>query len=555
MDAIEAGAGDGGTDLLQSARDALARHDWQAAYEAAGNADAAGDPLAEAARLDLRAEAAWWLGRIDECIEAREAAYAIFDACDAARSAAQCAVWLYEHYAFKAQPSIGGAWLRRARRRLADDVDCSAYGNLVLREVEGLHGQGDLEHAAERAEAIVELGRVLRDADLEAEALQALGRVTIDRGRSRDGLGYLDEAMLFALEGRLGPYATGKVYCSLISACEELGDHRRAAEWTDATARWSDQHPFAVFPGLCRVHRAWALQWRGEWTRAEEEVVRACEELAGVSRPHAAAGYVELGEVRRRVGDLERAEDAFRQAEALSGQPQAGLALVRLAQGRIDAANAIIARALDEETWSRLARAKLLPARVQIAVACGDLAAAEPAALELETTAAEFDSPSLIAAAMSARGRLHLAAGDAASACAALRQAVARWQELDVPYEVATSRLLLGQACREAGDVDGAVASFAAALAIFEQLGAALDVRAIHALEQPAALPGGLTEREAEVLRLVASGQSNKDIAEVLFLSERTVARHLSNIFHKTGVSSRSAATAFAFENGLAGNP
>jgi DNA-binding CsgD family transcriptional regulator len=537
---------------VEAAREALARNDWQAAYDAtepAGGMEA--DRLGEAGRLDARAEAAWWLGRMDECIAAREAAFAIFDECDAHRRAAQCASRLHEHYCFKAQPNIGGAWLQRAHRLLDDDVDCAEYGGLVLREVEVAHGRGELDLAAGHARSIIDLGRRLRVEDLEAEALQALGRVLIDQGLAREGLGYLDEAMLLAIEGRLGPYSTGKVYCSLISACESLGDYRRAAEWTDATARWSEQHPLALFPGLCRVHRAWALQCRGEWTRAEQEVVRACTELVGVSRAHAAAGFVELGEVRRRLGDLEGAEDAFREAEALCGRPQAGLALVRLAQGRLDAATAIIVRALDEETWNRLARAKWLPARVQIAVAGGDLESALSAVTELEAIASEFESAALLAAAAAARGRVSLALGDATEACVALRHALDRWQELDVPYEVATTRLLLGQACRVAGDEDGAIGSFTAAEAIFDHLGAALDVRATRALHQPATLPAGLTHREAEVLRLVASGRTNKDIAATLFLSERTVARHLSNIFTKTGVSSRSAATAFAFEHGL----
>ncbi len=540
---------------LEPALDALARHEWQEAYDAAGLLDRQdGDRLGEADRLEVRAEAAWWLGRMEECIESRQAAYAIFEAGDAHRSAGHCAVRLYEHYCFKAQPNIGGAWLRRARRLLDSDRECAAYGNLVLRELEVEHGRGALDASAELARSVIELGRRLTLPDLEAEALQALGRVLVDQGLPRDGLEHIDEAMLLAVEGKLSPYSTGKVFCSLISACEELGDYRRAAEWTDATSRWSERYPFAVFPGLCRVHRAWALECRGELTRAEQEVIRACEELVGVSRAHAAVGFVELGEVRRRLGDLDGAEEAFREAEALSGRPHAGLALLRLAQDRLEAARAIIVRALDEETWNRLARAKLLPARVQIALACGDLEAALAASTELDRIASEFDSPALLAAAASAQGRLSLARGAATDACAALRQALDRWQELDVPYEVATARLLLGQACRSAGDEDGAIGSFAAAEAIFEHLGATLDVRATRDLHQPGVLPAGLTDREAEVLRLVASGRSNKDIAAALFLSERTVARHVSNIFVKTGVSSRSGATAYAFARGLAGS-
>jgi ATP/maltotriose-dependent transcriptional regulator MalT len=537
---------------LEEARAALARHDWLAAYDSAGDDALAGDARVDAAWLDVRADAAWWLGRMDDCIASREAAYAIYESTGDARRAGQCAVWLYEHYMFRAQPSIAGAWLRRARQRLGEERECVEYGNLVLREVEVMHGRGELEEAIVHANGALDLALGLRSADLQAEAQQALGRVLIDRGDAREGLEQLDEAMLLAVEGRLSPYSTGKVYCSLISACEQVGDYRRAAEWTEATSRWTEGHPHTVFfPGVCRVHHAWALQSRGDWTRAEQEVTRACAELREMSPVHAAAGYVELAELRRRFGDLAGAEAAFREAEALSGRPQPGLALVRLAQGQRAAATAIITQALDAEPWNRLARARLLPARVQIAVACGEFAAANEAVTELSAIAADFESPALLAEAASAQGRVALATGDASAACGLLRRALERWQDLDVPYEVATARLLLSQACRDAGDEDGAVGSLAAAQAIFDHLGASLDTRFIDDLRRPPALPDGLTNREAEVLRLVASGRSNKDIAGALSLSERTVARHLSNIFTKTGVTSRSAATAYAFEHGL----
>ena len=218
------------------------------------------DPAVEAERLDLLADAAWWLGRLDDCIDARERAYVLYDELGDDRRAGQCAVWLYEHHCFRASPSIAGGWLRRARRALDADEDCAEFGALLLREAEIAHGSGDLEVAAALAERGVGLGRRLRSADLEAEALQTLGRVLIDQGRPAEGLALLDEAMLFVLDGRLSPYSTGKVYCSLISACEQLSDLARAAEWTAATARWAERHPFAVFPGLCRVHHATTLQ-------------------------------------------------------------------------------------------------------------------------------------------------------------------------------------------------------------------------------------------------------------------------------------------------------
>lgn len=541
---------------LAAARLALSRCDWQAAYDAASSAHSADpDPACEADRLDVLAEAAWWLGRLEECIEGREAAYARYDELGDRRRAGQCAVWLYEHYCFKARPAIAGGWLRRARHALEDDPESTEYGSLRLREAETAHGRGELQESAHTAREVVDLGRRLRSADLEAEALQTLGRVLIDDGDPAEGLATLDEAMLFAVEGRLRPYSTGKVYCSLISACEAVGDLRRAAEWTEATARWAQRHPFAVFPGLCRVHLASALRSRGEWEEAEEQAVRACVELATLNVTNAAAGHAEIGEIRRRIGDLEGAEEAFRQAEQLSGQPQSGLALLRLAQGNVDAAVAVITRALDEITWDRLGRARLLPARAQIAIAAGDLAGAIAALEELESVAAEFASPALTAAALTTRGRVQLASIDR-SACATLRQAAERWQELDVPHELATARMLQGAACREAGDIDGAAASFEAAGTVFEKLGAALDLRNLREITNTnPELPAGLTAREVEVLRLVAAGMTNKQIAGRLSLSEKTVARHLSNIFTKIDVASRSGATAFAFSHGIMTGP
>jgi DNA-binding NarL/FixJ family response regulator len=195
-----------------------------------------------------------------------------------------------------------------------------------------------------------------------------------------------------------------------------------------------------------------------------------------------------------------------------------------------------------------------LPAAAQIAVAAGDLASASASVQELEATAAAFDTQMLHAMASLARGRVQLAEHDVDAACVTLREAVRLWQELEIPYEVATTRTVLGQALVEAGDEEGARESFAAARALFDQIGARLEARGVGRVE-PAPLPAGLTTREAEVLRLIAAGMSNKDMASELHLSVKTVSRHLSNIFTKIGVSSRAAATAFAFEHQLVGRP
>jgi DNA-binding NarL/FixJ family response regulator len=421
---------------------------------------------------------------------------------------------------------------------------------LLLREAEITHGGGRLDEAAELAERARALGRAMASADLEAEALQTLGRVLIDAGQPTAGLGHLDEAMLLAVEGRLGPYSTGKVYCSLISACEELGDLRRAAEWTEATSTWAACHPFAIFPGICRVHRAVVLERQGALEEAEREASLACAELVGSHLPNAVTAYAEVGDIRRRLGDLERAEEAFARAEELSGHACAGAALLRLAQGRLADAGRIIACCLAEEPPNRLARARLLPAAVQIAVAAKDLAGANAGVRELESIAYSFDTPMLHALAAVARGRLQLAEGNPITARATLQAAVRQWKEQEVPYEIATASTLLGQAQREAGDDDAAKASFARARALFEQIGARLDA---HGLDTSwrTRRPVGLTEREVEVLCLIAAGRANKEIAAELRLSAKTVSRHLTNIFNKIGVSSRAAATAFAFEHDL----
>ena len=535
------------SDALAPVRDALARHDWPAAFDAAG-AVSADSPELEADRADMLAEAAWWLGRLDDCIAARERAYRIFDELGEHRRAGQCAVWLYEHHAFGARQVIAGGWLRRARRALEDDRDCVEHGALLLREAETAHGGGDLDRALALATEVVALGRTLRSPELEAEALQTVGRVLIDQGHVVEGMGHLDEAMLFAVEGRLGPYSTGKVYCSLISACEELGDLDRAAEWTEATMKWAQQHPFAIFPGVCRVHRAVVLKRRGSLADAEREAVLACEELITSHVANSAAAYAEVGDIRRRLGDLDRAEAAFEKAQQLCGQPCGGLALLRLVQGRTDAAMAIITGCL-RETTNPLARSTLLPLFVHVAIAAGDPDAARDALAELDEIAAEFATPILRATALSTRGRLELAQ-KAEAACSTLQQAVESWQALDVPYEVATARTLLGQALRDSGDDAEATDSFAAAAKLFDQIGARLDARLVFDDTRPA-LPAGLTEREVEVLRLIAAGMTNNQIAGELYLSVKTVSRHLSNIFTKIGVTSRAGATAFAFEHGL----
>ena len=535
-------------DRIADLRAAVAAQDWQAAYDGS-TPDSSDAPEVEADRADLRADAAWWLGRLDDCIEARERAYRLYEELGDAERAGQCAVWLYEHHSFVVKPAIAGAWLRRARRVLESERESTAYGALLLREAEWAHGSGELARASELASDVVALARRLKSADLEAEGLQTKGRVLIDSGDVADGMGHLDEAMLFAVEGRLRPYSTGKVYCSLISACEELGDLDRAAEWTEATMKWAAQAPFAIFPGICRVHRAVVLKRGGALADAEREAMLAGEELLRTHRPNSAAAYAEVGDIRRRLGDLERAEEAFDRAQELCGRACGERALLSLAQGRITAAVSTAAECMRATGDASLARARVLPIYVQVLIASGDPGAAAQAVDELEAIAAKFGTPFLRATYASTRGRWQLAAADP-DAVRTLQSAVDAWQALDVPYEVATARTLLGQALRLGDDEAGAAEAFAQAAEQFDAIGARLDARQVYGSAK-VALPAGLSEREVEVLRLIASGLTNNDIAGQLHLSVKTVSRHVSNIFTKIGATSRSGATAFAFEHDL----
>lgn len=535
---------------VERARAALARHDWPAVYALMTAAEAP-EPD-DAAALEALADAAWWLSKLDECIAARERAYSRFDAEGDARGAARTAILLHDNQTFKGRSAVAGGWLQRARRLLDGMSPCLEHGMLLIREAEVANSVGDLDLALEKAKSAVEIGRRFRDADLEADGLQCNGRLLIALGRPAEGLALFDEAMLSAVEGRLGPFATGKVYCSLITACDELGDFQRAAEWTEMGGQWAENHPVAVFPGLCRVHRAEVLRLKGEWAQAEEEARRAYTELCDVNVFNAGAAFYEIGEIRRRLGDLDAAEEAYRRADELGRAPQPGLAFLRLAQGRVEAATSSISTALADQTWDRLTRAKLLPAQVEIAAAAGNLDVATAAADELEEIADGYATPWLRAVADLARGRLDLIAGNPEAASGALRRTLHHWQMLDIPYEVASTRVLLGSACRGVGDEEGATASFDAAAAIFDRLGAEADAaRARELRVGRAEFPHGLTAREAEVLCLVSSGRTNKEVAAELFLSEKTVARHLSNIFCKIGVSTRAGATAYAFEHNL----
>ena len=472
---------------LQAGRDAFARHAWQEAFDLLTAADASGDLSPE--DLEILAEAAWWIGRIDQSIQARERVYATYVEGGNRRRAAFLALKLADDYSNKLAGSIAAGWFNRAERLLESEAESAELGYLAQARFHVALRGGDLDGALEHGKRMVEIGDRFGDRDLQALGLHRQGIALVAKGEVVEGLALLDEATVAAVSGELSNSATAVIYCNLISTCHDLADYRRAGEWTEAATRWCGRQAITGFPGICRVHRAEIMRLRGAWAEAEQDARRACDELEHFSPAIAAEAFYELGEIRLRVGDLAEAEDAFRQAHELGHEPQPGLAVLRLAEGKVDTAATMIQRALADESWNRLARAKLLPAQVEIALASGELERARSGAEELESIAEAYGTSVLRAAAQCARGAVRLAEGDATAACESLRRGWRLWQEVDLPYEAAQARMLLATVYRAEGDDEAAVLELQAAKSAFDRLGAVPDARRAAELLGPQAQP------------------------------------------------------------------
>lgn len=457
-----------------------------------------------------------------------------------------------EHFT-RREPAVAGGWLMRAQRHLREQPECAEQGFLAMVEANVARFTGDPDRSIALARKAIQIGQRFGDRDLVAVAIHIEGLSHIASGKIADGVALLDEAMTSVLTGELSPFFTGVIYCSVIEACLQLGDVGRAGEWSDAAREWCETVPAeSPYPGLCRINRAELAILRGAWPEAEAEASRASEELMRLDPVASGAAWYQAGEARRRAGNLDGAEEAFGRAQELGFEPQPGSALLRLAQRNVEAARSALRVAIAAESGNPLRRARLLSARIDVALDAGELDEATVAVEELEAIAHAFPTDVLAATVDTARGAVLLARADATAALERLRRACTSWQDLRLPYEAAQARMLCGQAARAVGDEEGGRAELRAALAAFEQLGATKDAAKVTMLlEGRGDLPGGLTGREAEVLRLIAAGKSNRQIAAELVISEHTVARHVQNIFTKLNVSSRSAATAFAFEHGL----
>ncbi len=537
-------------DRVERARGSFERREWGNAFIELSAAHLEGQLDGE--DLERLAVAAYMVGRDDACEEAWIAAHHAWVRRSDAEGAARCAFGQALGLFFRGDLAPAMGWVARGGR-LLEESRRDSVEQAWLRMLDVLPDlfEGDADVYASFVEA-GEIAERVADADAAMFARLCRGCALILEGRAAEAMALLDEVMVSVTADEVSPMLAGIAYCQVIALCQAVFDLRRAREWTEALARWCDAQPDLVpFRGNCLVHRCEIFQLQGAWTDAFDSARRACERLAG---PPAwdtlGSAYYQLGEIQRLRGELAEAEESYRRASQAGRDPEPGMSLLRLAQGRVDLALPAIRRALDE-AQDPIARSRLLPACVEVMLEGGEVGAARAAADELAGTAEEFDAPYLNALAAHASGAVLLAEGNPRAALTTLRAAQRSWRDLEAPHEAARVRQLIGVACRELGDGASAELEFEAARGVLEELGAGPDLARLARLAG-SPRPGGLSRRESEVLTLVAAGKTNRAIAAELFISEKTVARHVSNIFTKLGLSSRAEATAYAYKHGLA---
>jgi DNA-binding CsgD family transcriptional regulator len=535
---------------LERGRDAFDRKAWADACRLLQAADREGalDPE----DLERLATAAYLAGREDESADARTRAHQRFLDRGDAEGAARSACWLGIALLQRGARAPASGWFARAERILDDAaVDSVVRGYLLIPAAIQRIVQGDPAAGYDVFARAAEIARRFGDRDLASLACEGRGRALLRLGRIAEGVALLDEAMVAVIAGDVTSLLAGDVYCSVLEGCQEIFDVRRSYEWTTSLAQWCSTQPDLVrYRGECLLYRAEMMQWRGQWSEAARDAEEACAMLQ--ERPAAGAALYRVGEIHRLRGDLADAESAYARANERGRKPQPGLSLLRLAQGDVNAAAAAIRAGL-VDTQLRATRARMLPAAVEILLAAGDVDAARAAAAELADIAATVGTPFLAAASAHARGAVLVADGEFDAASISLRRACEIWRDLGIPFEEAQGCRLMAVVCEHRGDLDGHRLELAAARTLLHQLTAtSVPVRAKDDAES--AVPpsaGRLSDREIQVLRLLAAGKTNRGIAEALFISEKTVARHVSNIFDKVGVSSRTGAAAWAFTHHL----
>ncbi|MEU0315320.1 helix-turn-helix transcriptional regulator [Nocardioides sp. NPDC006273] len=527
-------------DSLARAREAHAAWAWA---DAAAGFDAVPAEQLTSDDLGAYADALAWLGRVEDYLRLTAAACEAFesDARPAEASWAAMMIGLYRLGRGDEPQAMG--WFGRAGRLLEGAPECAARGLLLLvTGVEANLHAGKPTAAVEAARQVQAIGGRVDEPGLVLMGLNSEGRALIIAGQTADGMALLDEAMVTAIDSDLPPFMAGSLYCHTIAACHEIADFHRVSRWTDLTEDWLATLPaVGVFGGLCAVHRAQLHLLHGAWDEAECAALQVVADLDAMRVDYAAEAWYVVGDARRLRGAPDAAA-AYDEAHARGRDPQPGRALLRFGAGDAAGAATALRTALTAAGDDSLRRAPLCVAAVEIAIGAGRLEDARAAAGEVAETAARYATSGLEAMAAGARGAVLLAEGRAEEALPVLRDACRRWHELGAVYDAAGACVRLAGAYRALGDEVSAEAEASRAEAAYERLGAT----------RPAPeLPAGLTRRECQVLALVADGRSNREIGERLFISDRTVGRHLTNIFAKIGVTSRTQAVRYAIDHAL----
>jgi DNA-binding NarL/FixJ family response regulator len=538
---------------LRAAHEAYKRRDWAAAYR--GYGDLYGTVSLTGEELYLFAHAAWWLGHIREMLRLCEESHATFLAEGRVERAAMVALETAFQWFLCGKPELGSGWLSRARRLLESLPQCLGHAWLVELEANERAAAGDIEGALAGARRLQDFAVQLDEPALTSFGLALEGRLMVRRGDVERGFGLLDEAMLAVLAGRIAPAEAGNLYCQMMSICHDVADFRRAQHWTEIVERWCDGLSGApMFLGICRVHQSQLLRMRGEWTTAAELAAAAARDLAELNVEAAAEAQYEMAQCHRLRGSWDKARACYDAAAALGRSPHPGLALLELAQGRKEQAHEALSRCLAAEA-DPFRRARLLVAQVEVACRRGDDDTAAAAAAAMEDIAGTYSTDGFRAWAAQVRGMVLICSGQSREAVAPLRSALATSTALGSRFEAANLHSLLGRALATIGDESAAQAQLEAARSAYAELGVAPVVPWLA--DTPAeSAPGGLTTREAEVLGAIADGLTNRQVAAHLVISEKTVARHLANVYTKLGVANRTAAAAWAHQHPVTGrNP
>lgn len=539
------------SDILERGRQAFRKQMWTDAYSLLLSADRENN--LEPVDLETLAKAAYLIGKETDCTDNWMRAHQKYLNQNNTRRAANCAFWIGMIFILKGDKAQGSGWIARAGRLIeANKKECAEQGFLLIpKALQCL--RSDAKKAYDLFNKASEIGRRCSNVDLLALGRLGRGQALIRQNKITEGTTLFDETMVAVVSDEISPIVAGIIYCAVIETCSKIYDLQRAQEWTTALSRWCDSQPDLIpYRGQCLIRRAEIMQLHGDWPDAMNELQQAGELSQTSNSPTAAEAFYRQGDLHRLQGNFSEAETKYRLAGKWGRNPQPGLALLRLAQGQIDAAKKAISH-VENENKEQMARTQILPAYVKIMLATENVRSAEDAATELTKIANILGAPFLQAIADQSYGDVLLSNAKPGSALKKLYRARALLRNVSASYESARTQVLIGLACRKLGDEPTAEMEFATAREIFQLLGATPDLNKVESLigNSTSKKVHGLTSRELQVLRLLTTGKTNKNIANELFISERTVDRHVSNILGKLNVPSRSAATAYAYEHDL----